>query len=52
MTTFAKFLVFAALIVLTIVYSVHPQFAPIKADLTFQTVLGALGGIGASPRVL
>ena len=45
MRTFAKFLVFAALIVLTIVYSVHPQFAPIKTDLTFQTVLGALGGI-------
>lgn len=42
---FANFLVFIVLIAITIYYSVHPQVAPLKADLTFQTVLGALGAI-------
>jgi hypothetical protein len=45
MRSFGKFLVLLPLLVLTIVYSASPQSAPFKADLTFQAVLGALGGI-------
>ena len=45
MPSFPKFLVLAVLLVVTIVFSITPQIAPIRPDLTFQSVLGALGGI-------
>ncbi len=45
MPSFPKVLVLAVLLVVVIVFSVTPQVAPIRADLTFQSVLGALGGI-------
>lgn len=45
MLSFGKWLLFIILIIVTIVFSVNPQSAPIKSDLTFPNVLAALGGI-------
>jgi len=33
------------LLVIGILFSVYPQFAPIKPDLTFQSIMGVLGGL-------
>jgi hypothetical protein len=42
---FATALVLAVLLIVTIVFSVSPQMAPMKPSLTFEAVLAALGGI-------
>ncbi len=45
MKSFGIFLVLGILLVIGIIFSVYPQIAPIKADLTFQSIVGVLGGI-------
>lgn len=42
---FAKSILLTILAIIVIVASINPQSAPIKSDLTFSAVMGALGGI-------
>src|SRR5215813_4004371 len=42
---FAKLIVLAILLAVIAYFSFHPQSAPIIPGLSFQTVMGALGGI-------
>ncbi len=45
MLSFGKWLLFGALAIIIIIFSVNPQSARFAQDLTFQDVLAALGGI-------
>lgn len=43
--SFAKFIALAILAIIIVSFSLNPQTAPLKPDLTFQTILAALGSI-------
>jgi hypothetical protein len=45
MNRFAKFVVLALLGLVVVYYSAYPQSAPVKAGLTLENFLGALGGL-------
>jgi hypothetical protein len=45
MNRFAKTLVVSVLFVVVLYWSMHPQSAPIRGDLKFDTILGMLGGL-------
>lgn len=45
MKPFAKAVVLGVLLLVTIYNAVHPQLAPVKANLRLDTILGALGGL-------
>ncbi|MBM9535675.1 hypothetical protein [Desulfobulbus alkaliphilus] len=45
MNRFAKTLVISILFLIVLYWSIHPQSAPIRGDLQFETILGMLGGL-------
>lgn len=42
---FAKALILAVLAIIVVIFSIEPQFAPIKSTLKLPDVMGALGGV-------